>query len=254
MISFRLDGKRALVTGASKGIGLGIAQGLADAGASVVLVARGQEGLDVAAGELRSRGAKVETAAFDLAKLDEIESFYQNLVVRHGGFDILINNAGMNRRGPAHELSMADYQAVIDLNLGSVYAMSCAFARERIAAKQPGRIVSIASLTSSATRPTIAPYSASKGGVLMLTRALALDWASHGILVNAIGPGYIDTPLNEPLKNNPQFDCYVKERCPLGRWGTPEDLAGAAVFLSSDAASFITGQILYVDGGWLARF
>lgn len=254
MISFRLDGKKALVTGASKGIGLGIAKGLADAGASIVLVARNQAGLDAAADELRSGGAKVDTAAFDLGDLKGIDGFYRDAAAKHGGFEILINNAGMNKRGPAHELSMADYQAVIDLNLSSVYAMSCAFARERIAAKKPGRVISIASLTSSATRPTIAPYSASKGGVLMLTRALSLDWASHGILVNAIGPGYIDTPLNEPLKSNPQFDGYVKERCPLGRWGTPEDLAGAAVFLASDAASFITGQIIYVDGGWLARF
>ena len=139
-------------------------------------------------------------------------------------------------------------------NLNAVFALSQAFARERIAAGEGGKIINIGSLMSHSTRPHNAPYATSKGGVLLMTKALAVDWAPHGILVNAIGPGYIQTPLNQALVDDPKFSEWVEGRCPLGRWGQPADLVGAAVFLASAASDFVTGQILYVDGGWLARF
>jgi gluconate 5-dehydrogenase len=254
MPDFRLDGRRALVTGGSRGIGLGIAKGLAEAGANLVLVARNADELATAQKALRSLDVDVQIAPFDMAQANEIAGFYHDLIERAGPIDILVNNAGMSRRGPAHELSLEDWQVVIDLNVTSLFALSQAFAKERIASIRPGKIVNIGSLMCSASRAGTAPYTAAKGAVLMLTKSLAIDWAPYNIHVNAIGPGYIDTPLTAPLKSNPEFDAWVKERCPLGRWGTPDDLAGAAVFLASDAANFITGQILYVDGGWLARF
>ena len=253
MPDFRLEGRRALVTGGSRGIGLGLARGLAEAGASLVLTARNADDLTSAQQELSALGVDVEIAPFDLTQTADTAEFYSNLVSRVGPIDILINNAGMSRRGPAHELTLGDWQAVIDLNLTSVFALSQVFARERIATGKPGRIVNVGSLMCHAVRAGTAPYAATKGALLLLTKSLAIDWAAHGILVNAIGPGYIDTPLTAVLKSNPEFDAWVRERCPLGRWGTPADLAGAVVFLASEAASFITGQIIYIDGGWLAR-
>jgi gluconate 5-dehydrogenase len=253
MPNFRLDGKRALVTGGSRGIGLGLARGLAESGANLVLTARTAAELDTAQAELKPLGIDVQVAPFDMAQSKLIPDFYSDLVSRFGPIDILINNAGMSRRGPAHELSLDDWQAVLDLNLTSVFALSQAFAKERIASKRGGRIVNVGSLMCQSARAGTSPYGATKGGILILTKAFAMDWASYGILVNAIGPGYIETPLTAPLKANPEFDRWVTDKCPLGRWGTPADLAGAVVFLASDAASFITGQIIYIDGGWLAK-
>jgi gluconate 5-dehydrogenase len=250
---FRLDGRQAMITGASRGIGLGIAKGLAEAGADIVLVARSVEDLAQAAETLAPTGRRISTAHFDLSNTTLIDAFFQDTVAKYGAIDILVNNAGMSRRGPADELTMADWQAVVDLNLTAMFAACTAFARQRIARGEKGKIINIGSLMSSASRPGTAPYTATKGGVLLMTKALALDWAKHGILVNAIGPGYIETPLTQPLRDDAKFDAWVKERCPLGRWGTPEDIASAAVFLASPAADFITGQIVYVDGGWLAH-
>lgn len=253
MPDFRLDGQRALVTGGSRGIGLGLARGLAEAGANLILTARNASELEAAQRELKPLGGDVQIAPFDMAQADQIAAFYGDIVGRHGPIDILINNAGMSRRGPAHELSLEDWQAVLDLNLTSVFALSQAFAKERIASGCPGRIVNVGSLMCNSARAGTSPYAATKGGILLLTKSLAMDWASYGILVNAIGPGYIETPLTAPLKANPEFDAWVTDKCPLGRWGTPADLAGAVVFLASPAASFITGQIIYIDGGWLAK-
>ena len=254
MNRFDLSGKRALVTGGSKGLGAAMAQALAEAGADLVLVARGEETLAETAADIRKTGRQVDLAPFDMLQSERIEEFYSDVVKTSGPIDILINNAGMTRRGSAEELTLADWQTVLDLNLTSVFALSSSFARERIGAGHPGKIVNVGSLMSSTTRPNNAPYAASKGGILLLTKALAVDWAEHGILVNAIGPGYFDTPMNSPLVNDPDFTQWVTGRCPMGRWGKPDDLAGAVVFLASAASDFVTGQILYVDGGWLARF
>lgn len=250
---FRLDGKWALVTGGSRGIGLGIARGLAEAGANLVLAARSETDLAEAREQLLPLGRRVAIAPCDLADAAELAVWYGSVVSEHGAVDILVNNAGISRRGPAENLSLDDWQTVVDVNLTAVFALCQAFANERIASQKPGKIINIGSLMCSASRPGTAPYSATKGGVLLLTKSLALDWAKHGILVNAIGPGYIDTPLTRPLVDDPKFHNWVVDRCPLGRWGTPEDLASVAVFLASAASDFVTGQIIYADGGWLAH-
>ena len=246
---FRLDGRLALVTGASRGIGLGIARAMAGAGARLVLAARPSKELDAAAAELGAAAAPV-----DLFQTERIAGWYQDVAVRHGSPDILVNAAGMTRRTPAEEISMAEWDSILSLNLTAVFVLSQAFARGVIAAGGRGKIVNIASLMTFAARRTVAAYTASKGGIGQLTKALAVDWAGKGIHVNAVAPGYIDTPLNAPLVADAGFSEWVTGRTPLGRWGTPQDIGLAALFLASPAADFITGQILYVDGGWTASF
>lgn len=249
---FRLDGKRALVTGASKGIGLGIARGLAEAGADLVLVARSARDLEQAASSLEDTRREVVVYPFDMARVDALDGFFREIVAETGGVDILVNNAGTTRRAPAESLELADWNDVLTLNLSAVFALCRAFARDRIARDLPGKIVNIGSLLCEAARATTAAYAASKGGIRQLTKALAVDWAPKGIHVNAIGPGYIQTDLTRPMWEDPALDQWVLGRTPLGRWGTPGDLAQAAVFLASPASDFITGHILYVDGGFLA--
>lgn len=251
---FSLEGKRALITGGSSGIGLGIAQGMAAAGADLVLLGRSPEKLDAAQAGLAKTGVSVETVAFDAGDLEGIEPCIGRIIKQVGMLDILVNNAGMPCRGPADELSIAQWQQTLRVDLSAVFAFSRAFARACIAAKAPGAIINIASLMSAATRPGTSAYTAAKGGVRSLTQALALDWAARGIRVNAVAPGYIQTPLTQALSETPEFDAWVKRRTPLGRWGTPEDLAPMAVFLAGEGARFITGQTFYVDGGWLASF
>jgi len=251
---FQLTGRRALVTGASKGIGLGIAHALAAAGADVVLVARSPAELATAAATLRETGRQVSICPFDLRNTDEIPTWFGSVIETHGRPDILINAAGITRRAPAEDLTIADWNDTLAINLTAVFLLSQAFARTCIAKGTRGKIINIASLMTAAARRTTAAYTASKGGIGQLTKALAVDWADKGILVNAIAPGYIVTKLTEPLVNDPKFDEWVKQRCPLARWGTPEDIAWPAVFLASAAADYITGQIIFVDGGWMATF
>ena len=251
---FRLDGKRALISGGSRGIGFGIARALASAGAELTLVARGTEALDEAKSRLVENGAAVEVYSFDVARVDEIPEAYAEIARSFGAPDILVNAAGLARRAPAHELSVEDWRRVVDVNLTAVFATSRAFANERIASGKRGKIINIASLMSEAARRDTSAYTASKGGVKLLTKALAVDWAPYGINVNAIGPGYIRTDLTRPLWEDREFDSWVKQRTPFGRWGEPEDIGGAAVFLASGASDFVTGQVIYVDGGWLATF
>jgi gluconate 5-dehydrogenase len=251
--NFSLKGRRAVVTGGSRGIGLGIARGMARVGADVVLAARTREHLDRAADDLRAEtGVRVDVYAVDLTQPASVEKACRELFSGENAPDILVNNAGVNRRGPAEEISVEDWDAVLDLNLKAMFLLSQAFARALMATERPGAIINIASLLSEGARPTTAPYAASKGGVKLLTKSLALEWAPRGIRVNAIGPGYITTPMTDSLQDDPQFNSWVLDKTPMGRWGTPDDLAGAAVFLASDAAAFVTGQTLHVDGGWLA--
>jgi gluconate 5-dehydrogenase len=254
MSKFRLDGRRALVTGGSKGIGLGIAGAMAESGADVVLVARHPDELESAATSLRGTGRTIGVAPFDLRRSGDIPAWFDGVVAAHGRPDILVNAAGITRRAPAEELTVRDWDDVLAVNLTAMFVLSQAFARACIAAGTRGRIINIASLMTAAARKTTAAYTASKGGVGQLTKALAVDWADKGILVNAIAPGYIATDLTRPLVRDASFDTWVKQRCPLGRWGVPDDIAWPAVFLASPAADYVTGQILFVDGGWMATF
>ncbi|MBI4024637.1 MAG: SDR family oxidoreductase [Verrucomicrobia bacterium] len=254
MKAFSLKGKTALVTGGNSGIGLGMARGLAKAGATVAITGRNAAKNERALAELNRIQPGCRGFAADLAKTDLIRSAYAEASKDMGGFDILINNAGTTIRGPAEDLTLDDWSTTMALNLTAPMFLSQCFARERIERKQGGSIIFTASLMSEASRSTTAAYTASKGGIRQLIKALAVDWAKYGIRVNGIGPGYIETDLTRPLHENEEFSAWVKKRTPLGRWGQPADLEGMAVLLASDASAFVTGQIFYVDGGWLATF
>jgi 2-deoxy-D-gluconate 3-dehydrogenase len=244
---FRLDGRRALVTGANTGIGQAIALGLARAGAHVVAAGRSpvEETLALIAAEgLSGEGfaLALDDPAVAAGKLD-----------RAGALDILVNNAGIIRRADAVDFAEADWDDVIDVNLKAVFFLSQAFARAAFARDVGGAIVNIASLLAFQGGIRIPSYTAAKHGVAGLTKLLANEWAARGINVNAIAPGYIETNNTEALRADPDRNKAILDRIPAGRWGEPEDIAGAAVFLASPAARYIHGTILPVDGGWLAR-
>ncbi len=250
---FDLTGKTALITGAGRGIGLAIARSLAEHGADVILVARSADQLNAASSEIEAAtGRAARPFPYDLARLGDVKGLFDDAVRAAGGVDILVNCAGTTVRKPTEDLSLEDFRRVMDVNLTSALLLSQAFCRHCRSADKPGRIINIGSLACHAARPTIAPYTCSKMGLLGLTKTLAVEWAPYGINVNAIGPGYIATELTAPLRKDPEFDRWVLAKTPLGRWGTPEDLVGVAVLLASKAGDFITGQIFYVDGGWTA--
>ena len=249
---FDLTGRRALITGSSRGLGLGFAQALASHGASVILNGMDEARLDTAVQSLRSQGHDAHGLAFDVSNEDAVTAAFEALDRRALNIDILINNAGIQFRKPLTELALADWQRVIDINLTSAFLIGREAARRMIQRGQGGKIVNIGSLMSDAARATIAPYTAAKGGIKMLTRAMTAEWAAHNIQVNAIGPGYMATDMNEALINNPDFDQWVKRRAPAGRWGLPDELGGTAVYLASTASNYVNGQIIYVDGGMLA--
>jgi len=250
---FNLSGKTALITGGNRGIGLSIAKAMAGYGADVAIIARTKQQLDNAAGQIKAEtGRKVRTFPFDLENIDKIESLFKNIVAETKGVDILVNCAGTTVRGAAEELEMKAWNMVLKLNLTAVLALSQAFCRHRKQLGKPGKIINIGSLMCHGARATTAAYATSKGGLLMLTKTLAVEWAKYNINVNAIGPGYIATDLTAPLQVDEDFNKWVLSKTPLARWGRPEDLAGTAVLLASGAGDFLTGQIIYVDGGWLA--
>jgi gluconate 5-dehydrogenase len=254
MDKFRLDNKTALVSGGSKGIGFGIATALAEAGSDLVLVARDQKTLDEAREKLSYTRRRVKFYAFDMSNTGKIKNLYAEIAKDTDGIDILVNNAGGTRRGPADTLSAEDWNFVINLNMTATFTLCQAFAREHIKNGKPGKIINIASLMSETVREDNAPYAASKGGVRQLTKALAVDWAKHAINVNAIGPGFIQTDLTKPLWQDDSFNKWIKWKTPWARWGKPEDIGNAAVYLAAPASDFVTGQILYVDGGLLSTF
>ena len=251
---FRLDNKMSLVTGGSKGIGFGIAKALAEAGSDITLVARDFDTLDQAREELVKTGRRIHTCSFDMSKVESIDDMFDGIVKDTGGVDILVNNAGATRRGPAEKISNEDWNFVLNLDVTSVFFLCRAFARRRIKDNQKGKIINIASLMSETVREDNAPYAASKGAIRQLTKALAVDWAKYDINVNAIGPGFIQTDLTRPLWEDKSFDKWLKWKTPQARWGKPEDLGNAAVYLASEASDFVTGQTLYVDGGLLSTF
>ena len=254
MDKFRLDEKVALVTGGSKGIGFGIAKALAEAGANLALVARDKKFLDKSRDKLSAAGRQIWVYAFDMSSRDGIGDMFAEVAADTGGADILVNNAGGTRRGPADTLTAEDWDFVINLNMTATFTLCQQFARERIKSRKRGKIINIASLMSETVREDNAPYAASKGGIRQLTKALAVDWAKHHINVNAIGPGFIQTDLTKPLWENESFNKWIKWKTPWARWGKPEDLGHAAVYLAAPASDFVTGHILYVDGGLLSTF
>ena len=243
---FNLDGRVAIVTGSSAGIGHALAKGLAGAGARVVLNGRDAERLAAAARSLE--GSAVHQAAFDVTDRAGVEAAVARIEHDIGPIDILINNAGIQRRMPLEEFSDDAWREVMRTNLDSAFIVGQVVAR-RMIPRRKGAIINICSVNSELGRPTIAPYTATKGGLKMLTKGMAVDWGKYGIRVNGIGPGYFKTELNKPLYTNEQFSGWLTGRTPLGRWGNVEELVGSAVFLASEAASFVTGHILYVDGG-----
>ena len=250
--SFDLSGRTALITGSSAGIGFALARGLAGAGARIVLNGRSADTLEAAAATLRSEGVDVVTARFDASDGDAVKDAVDRIERELGPIDILINNAGMQRRAPLDQFEPAHWHELMKTNLDSVFLVGQAVARHMIG-RQRGKIVNICSVQSELGRPGIAPYSASKGAVKMLTKGMAIDWGQHGIQVNGLGPGYFKTELNQALVDNEAFSQWLIGRTPSRRWGDVEDLVGAAVFLSSAASNFVNGHILYVDGGVTAQ-
>ena len=245
---FDLSARRALVTGASQGIGLALARGLAAAGAAVVLNARDAPRLDAAAEGLAAAGHEVATLPFDVTDHAAARTAVDGFEARVGPIDILINNAGQQHRGPLETFPEDAFQRLLQVNVASVFNVAQACARHMIA-RGRGHIVNICSVQSALARPGIAPYTATKGAVANLTKGMATDWARHGLNCNGLAPGYFETPLNAALVADPAFSDWLARRTPAGRWGRVEELVGAAVFLSSDAASFVNGTVIYVDGG-----
>jgi len=251
MSLFDLTGKMALITGSGQGLGLVIARGLGKAGATIVLNDIDKDKLDKAVETLRSEGIETYGSVFNVTKKDEIAREVKYIEENIGPIDILFNNAGIQRRIPLEEFPESDWDDIMEINLKGVFLVSQQVAKGMIARRR-GKIVNICSLQSELGRQTIAPYAASKGGVRMLTRGMAVDWGKYNIQTNGIGPGYFITEMTKKLADDPQFDAWLKARTPADRWGLPEELVGTAIFLSSEASNFINGQIIYVDGGILA--
>ncbi len=248
---FDLAGRVALVTGSSRGLGFTLARGLGQAGATVVLNGRDRKRLSAAVERLAGEGFPVSGSSFDVRDASAIAGEVERIEREVGPLSILVNNAGIQRRAPILDMKEEVWREVLDVDLTGVFLTARAVARGMVERRE-GKIINICSLVSEVGRRTISPYTAAKGGVRMLTRAMAVEWAPHNVQVNGIGPGYFATEMNEALVQDPAFDAWLKARTPAGRWGRPEELVGAAVFLASRASSFVTGQIIYVDGGVLA--
>ena len=245
---FDLTGKTALITGSSRGIGHALAEGLSAAGAGVVLNGRDESRLASAQARLAAGGAAVTTLAFDATDHAAVRTAVDDHEARSGPIDILVNNAGMQHRGPLEAFDADAFELLMRTNVSTVFNVGQAVARHMIG-RGEGRIINIASVQAALARPRIAPYTASKGAVANLTKGMATDWAQYGINVNAIAPGYFDTPLNAALVADPEFSEWLERRTPQRRWGRLSELAGACIFLSSAASTFVNGHTLFVDGG-----
>jgi gluconate 5-dehydrogenase len=245
---FALSGSVALVTGSSAGIGLALARGLAGAGARVVVNGRSPAKVEAVVAELAASGARAHAAPFDVTDHAAVGAAVTLIEAEIGPIDVLVNNAGIQRRGALEHYPEQTWRELMRANVDSVFYVGQAVARGMIARRR-GRIINIASVQSELARTNIAPYTASKGAVKMLTKGMATDWGPHGLRVNAIAPGYFATELNKALVEDEKFTAWLTARTPMGRWGDVEELVGAAIFLASDASSFVNGHILYVDGG-----
>jgi len=248
---FDLSGRVALVTGSSKGIGYAIAEGVAAAGATVVLNSRNPKELDESRARLAGAGHKVHAVAFDVTDEPAVTDAIARIERDIGPLDVLYNNAGIQRRGPLIDFKLETWREVMTGDLDQVFIVGRAVAR-RMIPRGRGRIINTCSLTSEVARISIGPYTAAKGAVKLLTQAMCVEWAPHGLNVNGIGPGYFRTELNRALFEDPEFVSWLKKRTPAGRWGDVKELQGAAIFLASDASTFVNGQVIYVDGGLLA--
>jgi len=248
---FNISGKVALITGSTGGLGNSFAKGLAENGATVVLNGRSIAKLELQIKEYNDCGYNACGYAFDITDTFQVEEAIENITREVGAIDILVNAAGINLRAPLENFNDNDWDKVIGINLTGTYKVSKAVARIMIE-RRSGKIINIGSMQSELGRPTIAPYAASKGGIKMLTKGMAVDWAKYNIQVNGIGPGYFKTEMTKPLYENPDFDAWLCNRTPSNRWGDPDELVGALLFLASSASNYVNGQMLYVDGGLLA--
>ncbi len=256
---FDVSGRVALITGASRGIGRAIAQGLAEAGASIALSSRTHADLLQTANEIRALGTPAEAFPANVASVVEIQALVRDVLDRMGQIDILVNVAGVNRRGPSTEITEEDWDTVLDLNLKGLFFTSQAVGRywietHRFAPEHnrgKGKIINIGSIAGEMGFRRVAPYAASKSGMLGVMRSLALEWATEGICVNCLAPGYVETQFTKPLFDDPTFTTAFHNRVPMGRRGYPVDIVGAAVFLAAPASDYLTGQTIVVDGGYL---
>ncbi|MFG6147830.1 2-dehydro-3-deoxy-D-gluconate 5-dehydrogenase KduD [Halobacillus sp. B23F22_1] len=248
---FNLDGKVALVTGGNRGLGGAMAYGLAEAGADVAIVQRSTEETDVVT-NIRELGRKCEVFSFDISETNRLSELVDSVNETFGKIDILVNNAGVQHRSPAAEFSEEDWDFVIDVNQKAVFFL-CQLVGRKMLKQGSGKIINLASLLSFQGGYTVPAYAAAKGGVAQFTKSLSNEWASQNVNVNAIAPGYMATDMNTALIQDESRNRQILERIPAGRWGKPEDMVGAAIFLASRASDYINGEIITVDGGWMGR-
>lgn len=248
---FSLTGTTALITGSYRGLGFSMARGMAEAGAHVVLNGRSPEGVDRAVAEFKQAGLSASASVFDITNEDAVSEAVSEITREFGKIDILVNNAGVQRRHLLKDMPLADFEYVLQTNLTAAFTVTKVVVQDMLKRKS-GKIINICSLMSELARPTTGNYCAAKGGLQMLTRAMAGEWASDNIQINGIGPGYFATDMTEPLRKNPEFNDWICRRTPAGRWGTPEELQGLVIFLASKASSFVNGQVIFVDGGLTA--
>jgi 2-dehydro-3-deoxy-D-gluconate 5-dehydrogenase len=249
---FRLDGKNALVTGSRRGLGEAMAVALAEAGANVMAHGTRAEGLERVCTAIRAAGARAAFGVADLSQADACQRLIGQTVAELGSIDILINNAGVIRRAPAAEYTLQDWTDTLDIHLNAVFRL-CQLAGRHMLQQGRGKIINVVSLLAFQGGILVPAYAAAKGGAAQLTKALANEWASKGVNVNAIAPGYMETDNTTALRANAERSRQILERIPAGRWGVPADLAGAAVFLASPASDYLHGHVMVVDGGWMAR-
>jgi len=250
---FRLDGKIALITGGTHGLGMAMAKGLAGAGAKIVINDVSQEKLDIAINEYKADGIDAKGYIFDVTNEAAVIEGLDKIEKEVGTVDVLINNAGIIKRTPILEMEVSDFKLVLDIDLVGPFVMAKQVVKRLVAKKKQGKIINMCSMMSELGRDTVSAYAAAKGGLKMLTKNMATEWAKYNIQANGIGPGYFATSQTEPIRvNGHPFNDFIISRTPAGRWGNPEELQGAAIFLASKASDFVNGHIVYVDGGILA--